>query len=941
MHSVIQRFTALFSLLLLLIITSAAFANTSPGKLFSFSVQNQQPETFSLGDRLPVSINQNLLDTPMRKGDVIEIPHRPGAAGSYRITAVNEYLEGTLSVRAEHVDTPYDRVSFTYRNGRILGNITLPSEGASFRILPGSDALHKSASGDEAGHYLLYRDPANEDILQCGVDAGHTTSSLKQHTDPLSKSHLVSPFEADVSVDGDVPIDIMIVYTEDAREWAENNTGDEENHGDIDFVISEMMNLSEKALENSGIGISLRIVYTHLTDFQEDGNDSGTDLRKLATSPDFSPFGAEYEGYMDEIHELRDIYGADLVAMLADINDTGGMAFQMSQFGGAPQLGFSINRIQQMSTGHTFIHEIGHNLGNHHSRNQNEAASGIFGGLFDYSTGSVFTVGNRNYATVMAYEEGNTKRKPYFSSPDITYNSVPTGGYDGPNGPADNVRSMNYARHIVSQYRTSEENPPVLAVDNTPVEIDTETGVPEKIRFTIGNNGNSNLHWNAEIRYSGSSNGAIASVAKSEPEGIEPSSAKTPKRPASASGIPYLENASEQSRSSLQKRSGLAATRFSDGIGSGTLYETGFEEEDHFDIGDHLIVNGWTTFPRDSSNTFAISTDDPGSGSQFLRLTHHHELDQEIFTGIQAPFPGALTSQPYAISMDLRLSSDDTEHPFFLILDESSSRSNLKTIQFYEGHIFAGIEEGGTYNFDYIPNPDTPNAPNWESGEFFNFEVRINPVTDHIQFLVNGTFLETRVLNDATRPEEILLTHYNLPTGDTFDIDNFTIRSLSEADFPRFQFRQPMGAVGPGDKREYTLEVIAESIPSDVYEFEIEIQSNDPFQEPQTIPVRMDVEATTTSSDPEEIAGAFELHQNYPNPFNPATKISFNIPDPSHVSLEVYNIQGQKVTTLIDGHRDAGSHNVTFDASSFSSGLYLYRLRAGDFSEVRKMMLMK
>jgi len=85
----------------------------------------------------------------------------------------------------------------------------------------------------------------------------------------------------------------------------------------------------------------------------------------------------------------------------------------------------------------------------------------------------------------------------------------------------------------------------------------------------------------------------------------------------------------------------------------------------------------------------------------------------------------------------------------------------------------------------------------------------------------------------------------------------------------------------------------------------------------------------------------FELSQNYPNPFNPATAISFSLPEACDVRLEIYNITGQKVATLIAGRRQAGHHTIEWDGSSFASGVYLYRLEAGNFAETKKMLLLK
>ena len=85
----------------------------------------------------------------------------------------------------------------------------------------------------------------------------------------------------------------------------------------------------------------------------------------------------------------------------------------------------------------------------------------------------------------------------------------------------------------------------------------------------------------------------------------------------------------------------------------------------------------------------------------------------------------------------------------------------------------------------------------------------------------------------------------------------------------------------------------------------------------------------------------YQLAQNYPNPFNPATKIRYSIPVQSHVVLKVYNALGQEVMSLVDGAQKPGIHTVEFDARNLASGVYFYRITAGDFVNVKKMMLLK
>jgi hypothetical protein len=90
----------------------------------------------------------------------------------------------------------------------------------------------------------------------------------------------------------------------------------------------------------------------------------------------------------------------------------------------------------------------------------------------------------------------------------------------------------------------------------------------------------------------------------------------------------------------------------------------------------------------------------------------------------------------------------------------------------------------------------------------------------------------------------------------------------------------------------------------------------------------------------------FQLRQNYPNPFNPVTTIDYHLPLRSHVTIEVYNVLGQKVRTLVDREESAGSHTVSWDGTtssgkSIATGVYLYRFQAGDYVETKKMLLSK
>ena len=108
---------------------------------------------------------------------------------------------------------------------------------------------------------------------------------------------------------------------------------------------------------------------------------------------------------------------------------------------------------------------------------------------------------------------------------------------------------------------------------------------------------------------------------------------------------------------------------------------------------------------------------------------------------------------------------------------------------------------------------------------------------------------------------------------------------------------------------------------------------------------RVDDLSWGAAADVGEVAGnqpaEFRLEQNYPNPFNPTTVVRYQLPVVSDVKLVVYDILGREVTTLVNEKKEPGNYAVTFDSEGLASGIYLYRLSAGDRVETRRMILLR
>ena len=98
---------------------------------------------------------------------------------------------------------------------------------------------------------------------------------------------------------------------------------------------------------------------------------------------------------------------------------------------------------------------------------------------------------------------------------------------------------------------------------------------------------------------------------------------------------------------------------------------------------------------------------------------------------------------------------------------------------------------------------------------------------------------------------------------------------------------------------------------------------------------------TTSVKKEESVPVNYSLEQNYPNPFNPSTSIKFGIPERTQITLDVFNILGEKVIQLVNGEYAAGNYEVKFNAENISSGVYLYQLKTPNYTLSRKMLLIK
>lgn len=105
--------------------------------------------------------------------------------------------------------------------------------------------------------------------------------------------------------------------------------------------------------------------------------------------------------------------------------------------------------------------------------------------------------------------------------------------------------------------------------------------------------------------------------------------------------------------------------------------------------------------------------------------------------------------------------------------------------------------------------------------------------------------------------------------------------------------------------------------------------------------VRLTYTCPTGGIQTVQIPNTFRLYQNYPNPFNPVTKIKYGLPKNGYVKLTVYDELGKEVAVLVDGYREANTYEAVFDANNLPSGVYYYKLEADEFSDTKKMVIIK
>ncbi len=239
---------------------------------------------------------------------------------------------------------------------------------------------------------------------------------------------------------GGAVIDVMAAYTPSVQ--ARYGTQG------VDALIIQAMAEANQAFANSGMTSRLNLVHTVLTSYTESGNMS-TDLSRLRSTND---------GYMDELHTLRNSYGADLVSLIANEPQYCGIAYRMASLSSSfASSSFSVVHHGCATGYYSFAHELGHNMGAHHDHNN---ASGA---IYPYAYGHQEPF--NAFRTVMAYNcSTNCTRISHFSNPNVLYNGQPT----GQDSYTDNARTIDTTAATVAAFRTPPSEQPVASVPAAP-----------------------------------------------------------------------------------------------------------------------------------------------------------------------------------------------------------------------------------------------------------------------------------------------------------------------------------------------------------------------------------------------------------------------------------------------------------------------------------------
>jgi len=328
MLTLIKKIAVLFVLLLMYQVAEAQ----NRFEAFRYNDQiSYAPKAAGDPQRQYLDINPELLTVGnVSSGDVITIQHE-GREFDFKVKKTMSFVEDTYTIVAS-TGTRY--LFFTIHGDIVTATIHLPEieyEG----IIYYDHSFKKS--------YLFEHDHTTElsceldqyrGFIQDQVDSKLETRRISNATDLVQKMQ---------GQNAQTTITLMIVYTNGAMAWMNSN-------GSVNTVVSTAMALSQEAMDVSNTEITLDLVHLANVNYNEAGV-SSSDMLGFLRNPS--------DGIMDEVHTWRNTYQADVVSLLAEVEDTGGLGYIITNAVGAESFAFNMNRVQQITFTYTLVHEIG------------------------------------------------------------------------------------------------------------------------------------------------------------------------------------------------------------------------------------------------------------------------------------------------------------------------------------------------------------------------------------------------------------------------------------------------------------------------------------------------------------------------------------------------------------------------------------------------------
>ncbi len=390
----------------------------------------------------PISVSPEFFQKgTINPGDNIELNLFPGFTFQSAVIWVTTDVNFTTTYVAKIDGFDFSFAVISVNGADVLVSIDMPELAQKYttRLDPNDRSLH-----------LVMLDTGNLDFIEGGHPDEEVAKITNQGQDLLSMSDgdkLTGNFLTNELHRHEAEIDLMVVFTPNAATWA--NT----NEGNINNTIANAMAWCNISSAFSELGITFNLVYSDMVTYTESG-DSGTDLSRLRNSGD---------GHMDIIHHWRNTHNADMVSLLTQVSDVGGVGYLLRRKHGDIDTGYSITRVQQASNTFTMIHEIGHNMAAHHHAGQNVQPGPTIWEDWPENTWSAgwFWIDNAGnyFCDLMTYNSGqffnelsNTLvlgRVPVFSSPRVFHSGKATGDVSI----GDNARTLIQVKHFVSKYR--------------------------------------------------------------------------------------------------------------------------------------------------------------------------------------------------------------------------------------------------------------------------------------------------------------------------------------------------------------------------------------------------------------------------------------------------------------------------------------------------------